>query len=371
MIISKTTAGLKDGSYAKIGKFSTPLKAYVLQESNRAASMKGPASWLCTRDKSDRFAESSVGTSRASGLIMTNNGDKFPLVGEKESEQSSIYMLAYSREEVITHADLQDAVRGPSAEMRSKVKSLSDDYYVTENDLATLMMMYGTKTHTYYTVAGVKKRLPLPAPNGHPLFYKAHEVGPEDDVQSNIFYHKRAAGTDIDVKYLQTVMSWGSLALAQLLDGSGRATGFYANTMVVPGNRGDMLEALRQAAGSPSTDSSSGGASNNINIHFGNWDIVPLLDWRVPEDSKSFPIIFMSSVAREQLRGNMMYEREECSIRDWIDEGTRNYCWSAYARLGIGHHTYKHALYFETLPSDGTTLWDGQTAADAATLIQL
>lgn len=372
IIISKTTAGLENGEFARIGKFATPLKAYLRKESDRAEAEGGPAKWLCTMDTSNTFAESSVATARAAGLIMTEDGDRFPLTGEKEVDPSTIYMYAYSREAVILHSTLQDAVRGPSAEMRYQVRSLSDDYYTTRNDLATLMMANGTKTYAYYTGAdGKKAKIPLPAPNNHPLFFKAHEVGGDGDTQSNIFYHQRGAGVDIDEAYMSSAMAWASHRLANIKGNNGRANGYYANVLVIPGNNYKVLEMARKVAGSPSSSNADGASSNYINIHYGNWDIVPLLDWRIPEDSKSLPMIFMSSVAREKLRGNMMYTREPCTVRDEINFGTRNYCWNAYARLGIGHHTYMHALYFESLANGTTALSDGQGAAAAATRVTL
>ena len=372
IIISKTTAGLENGDYARIGKIAIPLKAYLKQESDRAASRAGAAKWLCVFDKSNRFAESSVGTSRAAGLIMTGNGDRIPLTGEKEVDPATVHMYAYAREVAITHADIMDSVEGPSAEMRFQVRSLGEDYYTTRNDLATLMMAHGTKKYCYYIGAdGKKVKLPLPAPNDLPLFYKEHPVGPEDDTQSNLFYHQRGAGANIDEAYLSDVMTWASHRLANMQSNNGRATGYYANVMVIPGNNYKVLEMAKKIAGSPYTSNADGAASNGINIHYGNWDIVPLFDWRVPEDSGSLPIIFMSSVAAERLRGNLMFDREPCSIEDYIDKGTRNYHWNAYARIGIGHFTYMHALWVDLLANGTTTLSDGQVAATAATQITL
>lgn len=365
IVISKTTAGLKDGNHALIGKLATPLKMYIMNESDAAAKEEGPAKWLCTHETSNRFAESSVGEARTAGLELVHEGDAAPSYGRSEVDESVVKMYQFMRKEIITAEEIEDSRGEVSASMKRQLKRMTRDYYVTRNNLAAFLMANGTKTSAYFG----KELLPIGAPNGNPLFFKSHPVGTEGDTQSNIFYATRASGAKIERGIVETMMSYASVKMSNMKTNDGQALGYYPDTIVIPGNNPALLMAVKQAVGSELTDNGSGAASNGINIQAGNWNIIALPYWQAAEDA--CPMIFMSSAAREDLGGNMMYTRKALAIHDWIDGDTWNYCWTARARLGVGHHTYKHALYFESLANGTTTLADGQAAATAATQITL
>lgn len=364
VIISRTTAGLNGNEHALIGKLATPLKMLVLSESDRAGAKEGAAKWLCTTEESDRFAESAVAIARPSGLSRVEEGDKAPLKGQKEVEKSTIYMYQYMTKQIITASELEDCHGGVTAGMKRTVKKLITDYDVTRNRLAVQMLIGGTKTSTTFDGAA----LPLPAPGGNPLFYLSHPIGDEGDVQSNIFYNTRASGVDIDSAMLEQIMGAAVVKLGNLLGNDGFVTGYTADTIIMPYNNAKHIAAVRKAAGSELSDRTTYG-SNAINIQCGNWTVIGLYDWR--PDASRCPMIFMSSVAREELMGNMLYRRSKYKIRDWIDNDSWNYCWSGRTRLGIGHHTYRHAIFFESLANGTTTLFDGQTASSVATSVTL
>lgn len=365
IVISKTTAGLKDGNHALIGKLSTPLKMYIMDESDAAAKAEGLAKWLCTQETSNRFAESSVGEARTAGLELVHEGDAAPSYGRSEVDESIIKMYQFMRKEIITAEEIEDSRGEVSASMKRQLKRMTRDYYTTRNNLAAFLMINGTKTEAYFG----KELLPIGAPNKNPLFYKSHPVGAEGDTQSNIFYSTRASGANIERAIVEDMMNHASVKMSGMMTNDGQALGYYPDTIIIPGNNPKLIKAVRQAVGSELTDNGSGAAANGINIQANNWNVIVISNWKVAEGA--CPMIFMSSAAREDLGGNMMYTRKQLSIHDWIDGDTWNYCWTARARLGVGHHTYKHALYFESLADGTTNLADGQAAATAATQITL
>lgn len=365
IVISKTTAGLKDGNHALIGKLATPLKMYIMNESDAAAKEDGPAKWLCTHDTSNRFAESAVGEARSAGLELVHEGDAAPSYGRSEVDYSTIKMYQFMRKEIITAEEIEDSRGEVSASMKRQLKRMTRDYYVTRNNLAAFLMANGTKKEAYFGT----QILPIGAPNDNPLFYKSHPVGLDGDTQSNIFYSTRASGANIDRAIVEEMMNHAAVKLSGMMTNDGQALGYYPDTIVIPGNNPKLIKAVKQAVGSELTDNGSGAAANGINIQAGNWNIIILPQWKAADGA--CPMIFMSSAAREDLGGNMMYTRKQLAVRDWIDDDTWNYCWNARARLGIGHHTYKHAIYFESLANGTTTLTDGQTASTAATQITL
>ena len=364
-IVSTFTAGLKDGQHAAIGKLSTPLKAIVQEESDYLSKEEGPAKWLCVHERTNRFAESSVGEARRAGLDIVDEGDAAPLYGRSEVDLATVTMYQFMRKEIITAVEIEDSFGEVSATMRRQLKRMVRDYYVARHQLASFLMANGTKTQAVFG----GKKLTIGAPNAHPLFYNAHEVGDEGDTQSNIFYSTRAAGTALDRSMIEDIMNHAAVKMSNMKDNGGLPMGYYPDTIIIPGSNPKLLKLVKQAVGSEFSDNGTGAASNGINIQSGNWNIIQLPFWNVGENA--CPMIFMSSAARDALGGNIMFTRKALEVRDGIDEDTWNYWWVARARLGVGHFTYKHALYFESLADGTTTLSDGQVAATAATQITL
>lgn len=363
--VTPKTAGLSDGNYALIGKLATPLKMYVLQQSREASKRDGAYKWICNMDTSNRFAESAVAMERPAGLVMTDDGANFEQFDRSETDYTTIYHHQYARYETITASTVEDSMGGVTAEMRRQMRLLTDDYYITKNQLAAIMVTSGTKTE--YTFANGKK-LFLPAPAGKPLYYKSHPIGSSGDTQSNLFYTTRSSGVGIDYSVVEAMMQEATVRLRNMTTNDGTAAGYTANYMIIPGNNGALERACKKAIGSELSDRASV-ASNGINIQHGNWGLIILTDWRVPDGR--CPIAFMSTMARDRLGGFMMYDRVSLKISDSVNHRNGNYEWTARARLGIGSFTYLHTLMYESLANGTTTLYDGQTAADAATEITL
>ena len=83
-----------------------------------------------------------------------------------------------------------------------------------------------------------------------------------------------------------------------------------------------------------------GNGYNDINLQYGNWNIVVMPNWVADSDS----VMIMSSEANKNLGGNMFFNRIKLLVTDWIDEATSNYNWVGRCRFGVGFGTYKHIL---------------------------
>ena len=106
----------------------------------------------------------------------------------------------------------------------------------------------------------------------------------------------------------------------------------------LPGNR-PMVEVIaKKVCGSMSA---TGNGFNDINLHFGNWNIIVLPTWSATTDS----CMIMSSEANKNLSGNMFFNRVPLTVSNWVDHHTGNYIWNGRCRFGIGFGSYKHILY--------------------------
>ena len=83
-----------------------------------------------------------------------------------------------------------------------------------------------------------------------------------------------------------------------------------------------------------------GTPNNDINVHYGNWNVIVLPGWNATNDS----IMVMSSEANKHLSGNMLFNRVPLTVSNWIDYHTGNYIWNGRCRFGVGFGSYKHIL---------------------------
>ena len=96
-----------------------------------------------------------------------------------------------------------------------------------------------------------------------------------------------------------------------------------------------------------------GNGYNDINLHYGNWNIIILPNWQ-PSDNR---LMIMSSEANKNLSGNMFFNRVPLTVSSWVDHHTGNYVWNGRCRFGVGFGSYKHIL----LAADSETNVGGAT----------
>ena len=118
-------------------------------------------------------------------------------------------------------------------------------------------------------------------------------------------------------------------------DENGEVLGYTADTIIIPGNAPLFEAIVKKVCGSERT---AGSANNDVNIQYGNWDIVVLNEW-----TPSTPaFMVMSSEANKQLAGNMFFNRIPLTVSNWVDNHTGNYIWNGRCRFGVGFGNYKH-----------------------------
>ena len=134
-------------------------------------------------------------------------------------------------------------------------------------------------------------------------------------------------------------------------DRNGEILGYTADTIILPGNRPTAEIIAKKVCGSIGA---LGGSSNDININYGNWNIVVMPGWVADKDM----CIVMSSEANKNLSGNMFFNRVPLTVTNWVDHHTGNYLWAGRCRFGVGFGNYKHIL----LAVDSTAAVEGATA---------
>ena len=245
------------------------------------------------------------------------------------------------KEFVVTAEMAEDCNYGLAADAKRRAENFTRAYYKTMNKLCEEVLI---NAHTdTCTFAGVD--IDLCTSDNVPLFTNEHKWGGGSGVsgnQSNYFYGDIFSSGTGDARAMSTAAFEESLAelsvkLRGMKDENGEVLGYTADTLIIPGNKPKLEQIVKKVCGS---DGALGNGYNDINLHFGNWNVIILPDWQ-PTDNR---IMVMSSEANKNLAGNMFFNRVPLTVTNWVDNHTGNYYWNGRCRFGVGFGSYKHIL---------------------------
>ena len=338
MIVYSKSEGLHN---AAIGKLETPIKMIIEHESDILTKKGGICDALFNVEKSQRFGETIVGGNEFNSFQATAEGATAVQDTVIESYQKFIEHIQFTKEFVITAEMMEDANFGIAADAKHRAENFTRAYYKTINKICEKALIDGTSARTNYAGA----ILDVTTADGLPLFSKDHTYGAgtaNEGKQDNYFYGDIFGKPDGTSRTYSTEFFEESLyALAgkirNMKDENGEALGYTADTVIIPGNNPKLESIVKKVCGS---DGALGNGYNDINLHYGNWNVIVLPSWQ-PADMR---IMVMSSEANKNLCGNMFFNRVPLTVSNWIDYHTGNYIWNGRCRFGVGFGTYKHIL---------------------------
>ena len=333
----------KNSGYANaaIGRLETPIKMIIEHESDMIKKKGGVCDALFNVEKSNKFGETIVGGNEFKIFQATAEGDPASSDTTYETYQKFIEHIQFTKEFAISAEMMEDANYGIAADAKHRAENFARAYYKTINKICEKALISGINSTT--TFAGAV--LNTSCADGLPLFHKDHLWGCDDEdngTQSNYFwgdiFGKTTSGareysTDVFEESLYTLAG----KLRNMLDENGEPLGYTADTLVIPGNNPKLESIVKKVCG---TSGSINTNYNDINLHYGNWNIVVLPNWQ-PDEMR---IMVMSSEANKNMCGNMFFNRVPLTVTNWVDNHTGNYIWNGRCRFGVGFGTYKHIL---------------------------
>lgn len=351
MIIYSKSSGLADSA---IGRLETPIKMVIEHESDVQTKKGGICDWLFNVDRSNKFGETIVGQDEFDVFKATEEGAGAEADSISETYRKFIEHIQFMKEFTVTAEMMEDSNYGVAQDAKRKAENFTRAYYKTINKICEYALANGTSTSGLFA----KARLDLSAPDGLPLFASEHKYGISNraGTQSNFFWGDIFGTGSADARRATTEVfeeALGELAvkIRNMKDESGEILGYTADTIVLPGNRPLAEAVAKKVCGS---EGALGNGYNDINLQYGNWNIVVMPDWQTTDDR----VMIMSSEANKNLAGNMFFNRVPLTVSSWIDHHTGNYVWGGRCRFGVGFGTYKHIL----LAVDSASAVDGATA---------
>ena len=336
MIIYSKNSGFTN---AAIGKLETPIKMVIEHESDILTKKGGICDWLFNVEKSGKFGETIIGQNEFDVFRAAAEGGAAESDSISETYRKFIEHIQFMKEFTITAEMMEDANYGVAQDAKRRAENFTRAYYKTMHKICEYALANGTST----TGTFAKAQLDLSAPDGLALFASNHKWGGGDGAtgtQSNLFWgdiFKSGSNRTASTAAFEEALSELSVKLRNMKDENGEVLGYTADTIIIPGNRPVAEQIAKKVAGS---EGALGGNYNDINLHFGNWNIVVMPNWQ-PNDDR---VMIMSSEANKNLSGNMFFNRVPLTVSNWVDNHTGNYMWCGRCRFGVGFGTYKHIL---------------------------
>ncbi|MBQ2876915.1 MAG: hypothetical protein IJE25_07890 [Clostridia bacterium] len=349
MIIYSKSSGLTP---AAIGKLETPIKMIIEHESDLITKQGGIADTLFNIEKSSRFGETIIGGNEFSVFSATEEGSGVEGESVAETYSKFIEHIQFMKEFIITAEMMEDASYGLAADAKRRAENFTRAYYKTMNRICESALMNGTLSSVDFAGATVD----LTAPDGKPLFSSEHAYGKDLGTQTNFYYGDIFSSGSGDSRVASTAafeaaLSELSVKMRNMLDENGEPLGYTADTIILPGNRPMAETIAKKVCGSAGA---LGNGYNDINLHFGNWNVIVMPGWRTDDDR----VMIMSSEANKNLCGNMFFNRIPLTVTNWVDNHTGNYIWNGRCRFGVGFGSYKHIM----LAVDSSSAVSGATA---------
>ena len=323
---------------AAIGKLETPIKMLIEHESNVQTKRGGICDWLFNIEKSNKFGETIIGQNEFDVFQAVNEGGRGENDSIVETYRKFIEHIQFMKEFTITAEMMEDANFGVAQDAKRRAENFTRAYYKTMHRICE----YALANATLHSGSFAKATIDLTAPDGHPLFYHEHTYGTNpESTQSNYFYGNIfKTGEDTrtySASTFENALGTLSSRLRNMKDENGDPLGYTADTIILPGNRPMAETIAKKVCGS---EGSLGNGYNDINLQYGNWNIVIMPGWQTSDDR----LMIMSSEANKNLSGNMFFNRVPLTVTNWVDHHTGNYIWGGRCRFGVGFGSYKHIL---------------------------
>lgn len=336
MIVYSKNSGYND---AAIGRLDTPIKMIIEHESDLLTKKGGICDALFNVEKSNRFGETIIGGNEFDVFQATEEGAEANTDTMLYTYNKFIEHIQFTKEFTITAEMMEDALYGVAADAKHRAENFVRAYYKTINRICEKALIEATKSATTYAGAN----LDLSTSEGLPLFCKGHKwgtyglnVGTQDNYfWGDIFGKGEGSGREYTTDTFEEALYALAGKLRNMVDERGEPLGYTADTVIIPGNNPKLETIVKKVCGSYG---STGNGNNDINLHYGNWNVVVLPSWQ-PDDMR---IMVMSSEANKNLCGNMFFNRIPLTITNWVDNHTGNYIWNGRCRFGVGFGTYKH-----------------------------
>lgn len=363
LIFTTTNSGLGTdgaGQNTNIGKWENPLRMIIQNESDICAKSDNLVKTLFEVVTSKHFAESYAGQSEFDLFAPVGEGGDAPKDAPKDTWSKVIENVTFKKQFRITEEMMEDSL---TSQINRRARGFVRAHYRTRNMFAHAMMIGGVGNTITFGVGGKTKIFDTQSADGKPLFSKQHEDG------SNRHYYV-LTGTTMEFALVKNILTAAVSHIRNMKDENNYAMGYTANQIIIPANDPKLEEVVKAVLGSEFGSGTGGTLTGQMNLHYGNWELVVDPLWQKTVAS-SHPFIVTSTTARQNLEGAVFQNRKTLTVSAHKDQNSDDYIWNGASRYTAGFTTHKWTGFYEILDKGSTTTMEGGTAADVATALSL
>ncbi len=329
-----------EASPSAIDRLETPIKMIIEHESDLAKKRGGVCDWLFNVEKSNRFGETIINQTGFDIFKVTEEGSAAEQDIPFDTYKKFVEHIQFMKEFIVSAEMMEDANYGIASDAKRRAENFVRAYYKTVNKICEQALINGTQA----TMTFGGSEIDITGPDESSVFNAYHRWGSEFSpsrncgVQSNHFYGQLFGENDIPTtEAFEEILTECAYKIRSMKDENGEAMGYAADTIILPGNKPKLEAVVKKVCGSLGA---LGGTYNDINLHYGNWNVIVLPGWISTENS----FMVMSSDANKSLAGNMFFNRVPLTVTNWVDHHTGNYIWNGRCRFGVGFGSYKHII---------------------------
>ena len=329
-------------SPSAIESYETPIKMIIEHTCTALDKSDSIVKLLYNIEKSNRYGETILGSLGFDTFDIVSEGAAPETDTTCDGLSKFIEHIQFMKEFIISADMMEDAKVGIATSAKLRAEAFARAYYRTINKICESALANGTETEMTYGDTNIDIR----NIDNRPLFASEHRWGNADignsGNQSNYFWGDIfKSGTEDNrtpsIEVFEEALTELSIKLRNMRNERGEATGYIADTIILPGNRPIAEIMVKKVCGGIGAIPPN---YNGISAHFGAWKVIVLPNWHTTDDR----IMIMSSEANKELCGNMFFNRVPLTITNWVDNHTGNYVWSGRCRFGVGFANYRHIL---------------------------
>jgi hypothetical protein len=363
LIFGTTNSGLGengDGMNALIGKWENPLRMIIQNETDICAKTDNLAKTLYEMETSKHFAESYAGQSEFDIFAPVNEGGAAPKDSFKDEYEKTLKNHTWKKQFRVTMEAMDDSL---SSLIKRKARAFVRSHFRTRNMYAHAMLIGATADKVTFGPAGHTRQFDATTADKLPLFSKEHEGG------SNR-YHTVLTGSTLEFALVKSILTAAVSHIRNMKDENGYALGYTANQIVIPANDPKLEETVKAVLGSEFGSGTGGMLTGEMNLHYGNWELVVDPLWQKTVAS-SHPFIVSSTAARQNLSGAVFQTRMPLFVTAHRGIDDDDYVWNGNSRYAAGFVSHKWTGLYEILDKGSTTLMDSGVAGEASSLLTL
>lgn len=321
VIISEASGLLQ----SEFGKLQAPLASYIEKHGDIVSDEEKLWERIFDTRNSKHFGEAYSYETDMDDMVPVGAAGDYPSTGYQEGYQQLITNMTFKQSFEITMEAIEDGVL---TDLKRKADKMTRGYHRSVARLKAAMIGNALQGNANFTLNGFN--FPTKCMDGQCVFATAHPQKVAGGTQCNLFSDAFSA----------TALFKAKLKMQGVKDDDNNTMSLHPNIILIPSASPTLVQNVLTVVGTPKV---TGSGNNDINVNYGDWEILIsdyLNDYIA---SGTAPWILFDEQYNKESNGNVFQKRTDLVIRSELAANDNN-VWKARARHGIGFVDFRQML---------------------------